>query len=60
MSYVDAVQDGNIITGNATASYQFKKRHSFSFNASLIRSNSRKYESYTELTGSLAYVFLLK
>lgn len=60
ISYVDAAQDGNIITGNATASYQFKKRHSFSFNASLIRSNSKQYESYTEVTGSLSYVFLLK
>ncbi len=60
ISYVDAAQDGNIITGSATASYQFKKRHSFSFNASLIRSNSKQYESYTELTGSLSYLLLLK
>ncbi|HMI78220.1 MAG TPA: hypothetical protein VK484_05475 [Ferruginibacter sp.] len=60
MSYVNAVQDGNIITANATASYQLKTRHSFSFNASLIRSNSKQFESYTELTGSLSYVLLLK
>lgn len=60
ISYVNAVQDGNIITGSITAGYQFKKRHSFSFNASLIRSNSKQYESYTELTGSFSYVLLLK
>ncbi|MEO6253902.1 MAG: hypothetical protein ABIO79_11375 [Ferruginibacter sp.] len=60
MSYVDAVQDGNIITANATAGYQFKKRHTFSFNASLVRSNSKQFESYTELTGSISYLLLLK
>jgi len=59
MSYVNAVQDGSIITGNITAGYQFKK-HAFSFNASLIRSNSKQFESYTELTGSISYVLTLR
>ncbi len=59
MSYINAAQDGNIITGNITAGYQFKK-HAFSFNASLIRSNSKQFESYTELTGSISYVLTLR
>ena len=48
-SYINSVQDGSIITGTLTAGYQFKKRHTFSLNASLIRSNSKQYQSYTEL-----------
>ncbi len=60
LSYVDAIKDGNIITGSATGSYQLKNKHSFSFNASLIKSNSNQFESYTELTGSLSYVYRLK
>jgi hypothetical protein len=60
ISYVNGVQDGNIITGNATASYQVKKRHNFSFNASLIRTNSKQFESYTELMGTIAYQFTIR
>lgn len=60
MSYVNHTADGNITNASATAAYQLKTRHSFSFACSFIRSNSRQYDSYSEITGSLSYQFRLK
>jgi len=60
MSYINKVQDGNVITAAATASYQFKKKHAFSVNVSLVRSNSKQYESYTEVIGSISYRFTIR
>lgn len=55
ISYVDGQQDGSVLNGSASASYEISSHHFLTFNTTLINTNSKKFDSYAEILGSVTY-----
>ncbi|TVR76698.1 MAG: hypothetical protein EA409_12930 [Saprospirales bacterium] len=60
LSAVDGNSDGSLINGNLGLNYRFKERHSLRLNTNILVSNSKAFESYTEIMGQLGYSYSIR
>ena len=60
LSNVNGERDGTILNSTASLSYALKNRHSFSFNANVIKTTSKQFENFTETMGSIGYNYRLR
>lgn len=60
LSKIDGNSDGNIININSSASYQLKSKHSFNLSLNICKTTSKAFNNFTEASGSLSYVYIIK
>jgi hypothetical protein len=60
LSQVDGSADGAVWSANGSLAWSPKPKHSFSLNLNWLRTDSKKYDDFTEFSGGLSYFYRLK